>query len=127
MPGGYSAQDCVTRTCQKTMLMRSKISFVFVKDGGGPIGDGLPHGVVRKIAAVALSVRTPTLSPFFGGVLPLANSCAGSLSQQGNRPRRAHNIQMKPFLFGQITRLGWTYHPQHFIDNILIMHGGRGR
>ena len=82
MPSCYSAEDCVARPCPETVLMRREISVVFVKNDGGSVGDGLAHAVVRKVAPVALSVCTPTLPPFFGAVLPLANARSRSLPQQ---------------------------------------------
>src|ERR1700681_1227578 len=97
------------------MFMRSEIAVVFVKDHGGPIGDGLANAVVGQIAAEALSVSIPTLPPFFRAVFPLAHARANRLAQNGNWPARAEQIQMKALGFGQLARLRRSDHAENLL------------
>src|SRR5712691_4947129 len=126
MPRCYGAEDCVARTRPETVLLRREIPVVFAKNDGGSVGNGFAHGVVGKVAAVALSVCTPTLPPFFGAVLPLANARAHSLCHKRDRPCRADHIQLKAFFFGQLTRFSRTHYAQHFVDDVLMLRGSGG-
>jgi len=86
------AESRVTGPRPKAVFARREIPVVFVKDHGGPVGDGLTNSVIGQVAAEALSVSTPTLPPFFGGIFPLAYARAYSLAQDRDGPTRAEQI-----------------------------------
>src|SRR5579862_3959743 len=123
MLGCDRAADRVSRSCPEAVSMGGKVSIVFVKKDGGSVGDSPAYAVVRQIASKALSIRSPTLSPLLGTVLPLADPGAGSLGQKWNRPDRAHKVQVKPSSFreGGFIR---TYHAHDCVDEVLLGHGG---
>lgn len=116
-----SAQSRVADPRPETMFVRSEVSVVFVKDDGGPVGDGLANSVVGKVAAEALPVGIPTLSPFWGDVSPLAHARADSLAQDGDWPARAEHIQMEALLFRQLARLRRSDHAENFIESGLLL------
>lgn len=86
-----------------------------MKDDGGSVGDGLTNSIVGQVAAKALPVSIPTLPPFLGGVLPLADARADSLAQDGDRPTNAEQIQMKALGFGQLALLRRSDHAEKFV------------
>jgi len=127
MPGNDSAQNRVAGPRPDPMFMRREIAVVFVKNHGGPVGDGLANSVVGKVAAKALPVGIPTLSPFRGDVSPLAHARADSLAQNGDWPTRAEQIQMEALLFRQLARLRRSDHAENFIQSSLVLRRGGGR
>jgi len=111
----HRAESRVAGPRPDPMFMRSEIAVVFVKDHGGPVGDGLANSVVGQVAAKALSVSIPALPPFLGRVFPLAHACANSLAQDGDWPTRAEQVQVKALGFGQLARLRRSDHAENFL------------
>src|SRR5665213_2130559 len=109
------------------MFMRGEIPVIFVKDDGGPVGDGLANSVVGKVAAEALSISIPTLSPFRRSVCPLAIAGADSLAQDRDWPNHAEQVQMKALGFSQLARRRRSNHAEDFVQSGLVFRCNGGR
>src|SRR5580698_804 len=76
MPRRHGGTDRIARARPYALPMRRIISIVLMKQHGGAVGDGLANAVIGEVALRTFRESAPTLSPLFGAIFPLTETCS---------------------------------------------------
>src|ERR1700722_19183692 len=105
--------------------MRQIVAIVLMKQRRSAVGEGLANAVIGEVALRTFRESAPSLSPLFGAIFPLTETCSRDFRQHGDGPDYAEEKKVEALLLRQFTRFRGADDSHHFLDQIVMAGGHR--